>query len=112
MHLIEGVATEVYNAYFPHSIALSDAVNLSAKDGGSEHNYKKWPVAEKSYFFPADVICSEDPDWDRVGLSPPSLATRCIQVLARFFSNKPDAGCGLKGADRAKFLSIYLPIYI
>ena len=31
MHLIEGVATEVYNAYFPHSIALSDAVNLAAK---------------------------------------------------------------------------------
>ena len=31
MHLIEGVATEVYNAYFPHSIALSDAVHLGAK---------------------------------------------------------------------------------
>ena len=31
MHLIEGVATEVYNAYFPHSIALSDAVSLAAK---------------------------------------------------------------------------------
>ena len=31
MHLIEGVATEVYRAYFPHSIALSDAVDLAAK---------------------------------------------------------------------------------
>ena len=31
MHLLEGVATEVYNAYFPHSIALSDAVHLAAK---------------------------------------------------------------------------------
>ena len=62
-------------------------------------------MAEKSYFFPSDVISAEDPDWDRVGISPPSLAARTIQVLARFFSAKPDAGCGLRGGDRANFLS-------
>lgn len=105
MHLLQDVAPEVYKAYFPGSISNSDAVSLSAPDAGSEQNYKKWPPAEKSHFFPADQICAEDPDWDRIGNSPPTLAARCIQVMARFFSNKPDSGCSLKGGDRAKFLS-------
>ena len=104
MHLLEDVAPAVYKAYFPHSISASEAVSLSAPDAGSEHNYKKWPP-ERSAFFPPDQICAEDPDWERVGNSPPSLSARCIQVLARFFSLKPDAGCSLKGGNRAKFLS-------
>ena len=71
-------------------------------------------MLEKSYFFPSDIICAEDPDWDRVGISPPSLAARCIQVLARFFSLKPEYGCGLTGGDRANFLSMncFDPVFL
>ena len=105
MHLLENVAPEVYKAYFPHSIAASDAVSITAADAGSEHNYKKWPPIEKSPFFPSDQICAEDPDWNLESNSPPSLAARCVQTLARFFSVKPDIALRLTAGDRAKFLS-------
>ena len=105
MHLLDNVTTEVYKAYFPRSISSSNAVDLAAPDKGSEHNYKKWPPQEKSPFFPADQICAEDPDWDHSDNSPPSLAARCIQTLARFFSVKPERAANLTGGDRAKFLS-------
>ena len=65
--------------FFPTHLRVWELEKLKKiwiKDGGSEHNYKKWPVAEKSYFFPSDVISAEDPDWDRVGITPPSLAAR------------------------------------
>ena len=106
MHLLDNVTTEVYKAYFPRSISSSAAVDLAAPDKGSEHNYKKWPPQEKSPFFPADQICAEDPDWDKSDNCPPSLAARCIQTLARFFSVKPERTAGLKGGDRAKFLNL------
>jgi hypothetical protein len=105
MYLLDKVEPEVYRAYFPQSLAASKAVNLNAADGGSEHNYKKWPPSQRSEFFPSELVCAEDPDWDRVGNTPPRLAARCVQTLARFFSLKPNAGCALTGGDRAKFLS-------
>ena len=105
MHLLENVAPEVYKAYFPQSISASEAVSLAAPDAGSEHNYKKWPPSQKSSFFPTDQVCAEDPDWNLTSNSPPSLAARCIQTLARFFSVKPDIALRLTAGDRAKFLS-------
>ena len=38
------------------------------------------------------------------GLQPPRLSLRCVQVLAKYFSHKPAAGCALTGGDRARFL--------
>ena len=52
MHLIEGVATEVYNAYFPHSIALSDAVNLAAKG----QRLVFFPVLRLSVLSQAEIV--------------------------------------------------------
>ena len=110
MQLIEGVAPEVYKAYFPHSISGSRSGSLALSDWGSENNLatKKGCIHyEKSPFFPVDRICAEDPDWDRIGNAPPSLAVRCIQTIAKYFSNKPESGCGLRGSERVKFLSKY-----
>ena len=106
MHLLNDIAPEVYRAYFPQSLAATEAVSLEATDAGCEHNYKKWPPSELSNFFPRDKICADDPYWDQAENSPPSLAARCIQTLARFFSMKPEFGCALSGGDRARFLSI------
>ena len=105
MHLLDNIATEVYKAYFPQSLAATEAVDIEAADGGSEQNYKKWPPSEIPPFFPKDKIVADDPYWNQYDNCPPTLAARCIQTLARFFSVKPEAGCCLTGGDRAKFLS-------
>ena len=42
MHLLDGIATEVYLAYFPQSLAGTEAVSLDAPDTGCEHNYKEY----------------------------------------------------------------------
>ena len=117
MQLIEGVPPEVYRAYFPHSIAGSRSNSLAISDIVSESNFNGATSAkkgcihyEKSAYFPVDRICAEDPDWDRIGNAPPSLATRCIQILAKYFAAKPEAGIGLKGSERVKFLSKLLTV--
>ena len=61
MHLLNDIAPEVYRAYFPQSLAATEAVSLDATDAGCEHNYKKWPPSELSNFFPRDKICADDP---------------------------------------------------
>ncbi len=47
MHLVDNIPPEVYKAYFPRSLAANQAVSLASGDAGAEHNYKKWPPAQR-----------------------------------------------------------------
>ena len=97
MQLLEDVPPECYNAYFPRNIVASN--NVSFREAANS-------IATHSVFpayFPRgeNIVCAEDPEWDRgvkgSGLQPPRLSTRCVQVLAKYFSHKPNAGSSLKG---------------
>ena len=97
MQLLEDCPSEVYNAYFPRNIVASN--NLSFREAGSS-------ISTNSVFpayFPRgeNIVCAEDPEWDRgvkgSGIQPPRLSTRCVQVLAKYFSHKPNSGSSLKG---------------
>ena len=97
MQLLEDVPAEVYNAYFPRNIVASN--NLSFREAGNN-------ISTSSVFpayFPRGehIVCAEDPEWDRgikgLGLQPPRLSTRAVQVLAKYFSHKPNSGSSLKG---------------
>jgi len=97
MQLLEDVPAEVYNAYFPRNIVASS--NLSFREAGNS-------ISTGSVFptyFPRgeNIVCAEDAEWDRgvkgSGIIPPRLSVRCVQVLAKYFSHKPNSGSSLKG---------------
>ena len=111
MQLLEDVPAEVYNAYFPRNIVASN--NLSFREAGNNISTSS---VFPAYFPRAEhIVCAEDPEWDRgvkgSGLQPPRLSTRAVQVLAKYFSHKPNAGSSLKGKVMKPFIALVISFF-